>query len=197
MFIYLCGVKQRDENKIQQIFAATLKLVVKNGVAGITMRQIAREANTATGTLYIYFKDKDKLVNQLYASCRASSVNAYFKGYDDAIPFKKGFKIIWNNILQHRMENFDVAVFMEQCYHSPFISASTKEMSRQQLQSLYKLMDRGKAEKILKDVDTIMLLIFMMGSITGVIKYINYHEKKITAGIIKNAFLICWDGLKR
>jgi TetR/AcrR family transcriptional regulator, repressor of fatR-cypB operon len=189
-------VKPRDDKKIQQIFDATLTLVVKSGVAGITMRQIAREANMATGTLYIYFKDKDELINHLYASCRASSVNAYFEGYDNSISFKKGFKIIWNNILRHRMENFDVSVFMEQCYHSPFISESTREMSRQLLQPLYKLIDRGKEEKVLKDLDTIMLLIFMIGSITEVIKYVNYHNKKITGEMIKDAFVICWDGLK-
>jgi AcrR family transcriptional regulator len=196
-FIYICGLKPRDDNKIQQIFTATLKLVVRTGVAGITMRQIAKEAKMATGTLYIYFKDKDQLVNQLYASCRAASVNAYFEGYNDAKPFKDGFKIIWKNILNHRLENFDVSVFMEQCYHSPFISESTKEMSRQLIQPLYKLIDRGKEEKLLKDIDTIMLLIFMMGSITEVIKYINYHKKKITDEMIKNAITICWDGLKR
>jgi AcrR family transcriptional regulator len=107
-------VKQRDESKIQQIFAATLELVVKIGLAGITMRQIAEAANMATGTMYIYFKDKDELVNQLYASCRASSVNTYFRGYDHELGYKKGFKIIWNNILQHQLESFDVYVFMEQ-----------------------------------------------------------------------------------
>lgn len=190
-------MKQRDDNKIQQIFTATLQLVVKSGVAGITMRQIAKAAGMATGTLYIYFKDKDQLINQLYASCRAASINAYFRGYDDAMPYKKGFKTIWNNILQYRLNNFDAAVFMEQCYHSPFISESTREMSRQQLQPLYKLMDRGKEEKTLKDLDSIMLLIFMMGSITEVIKYVNYHKKKITDDMITNAFTICWDGLKK
>ncbi len=197
MFIYLCSVKQRDENKVQQIFAATLQLVVKSGIAGITMRQVARAAGMATGTVYIYFKDKDKLVNELYFNCRASSVSAYFSGYDDEISFKKGFKIVWNNILRHRLENFDESVFMEQCYHSPFISESTKEMSRQLIQPLYKLIERGKEEKILKDFDTILLLIFMMGSITEVIKYINYHKKKVNEEMKKNAFLICWDGLKR
>jgi TetR/AcrR family transcriptional regulator, repressor of fatR-cypB operon len=196
MFIYLCALKQRDDNKIQQIFTATLQLVVKSGVAGITMRQIAKEAKMATGTLYIYFKDKDELINQLYASCRASSVNTYFKGYDDTMPFKEGFRIIWNNILNDRLENFDVSVFMEQCYHSPFISASTKEMSRQMLKPLFKLIDKGKEAKLLKDLDTIKLLIFMMSSITAIIKYVNYHEKKITEEMKKNAFAICWDGLK-
>ncbi len=190
-------MKQRDESKVDQIFAATLQLVVKRGLAGITMRQIAKAAGMATGTLYIYFKDKEELVNHLYISCRAAAINAYFKGYSNGFAFKKGFKIIWNNILQHRLENFDVSVFMEQCYHSPFISASNKEMNEQLFQPLYKLIDKGKSEKILKDYETILLLILMMGSITGLIKYINYHKKKTTADIINNAFTICWDGLKK
>jgi TetR/AcrR family transcriptional regulator, repressor of fatR-cypB operon len=147
--------------------------------------------------LYIYFKDKDELVNQLYSSCRAESVSAYFKGYNDSMPYKDGFKIIWNNILNHRLDNFDLSVFMEQSYHSPFISESTKEMSRQLIQPLYKLIDRGKEEKLLKNTDTTMLLIFMMNSVTATVKYVNYHNKKITPDMIKQAFTICWDGLKR
>ncbi|MBS1565823.1 MAG: helix-turn-helix transcriptional regulator, partial [Bacteroidetes bacterium] len=55
-------MKPKDDTKIEQIFAATLRLVEEIGVAGITMRQIAREAGMATGTLYIYFKDKESLI---------------------------------------------------------------------------------------------------------------------------------------
>ena len=189
-------MKQRDDSKIQQIFEATLRLVVQSGVAGVTMRQIAKEAKMATGTLYIYFKDKEELLNQLYFSCRSSAINTYFKGYDDSLAFKNGLKIVWKNILDHRLQNFDESVFMEQCYHSPFISESTKEMSQQLMKPLFKLIDRGKEEKILKDLDTVLLLTFMVGSVTGIIKYVNYHKKKISPEMIKNGFLICWDGIK-
>src|SRR5580704_6496023 len=187
-------VKQKDENKTAQIFSATLKLVADMGVAGITMRQIASKAGIATGTLYIYFKDKDELINQLYEDCRASSINAYFNGYDPAKPFKTGFRKIWENILTHKIANFDVAVFMEQCYHSPFISESTKEMSRHLLKPLYHLMDRGKDEMTIKNFDTKLLLTFMIGSITDVIKYVKYNNKKISGDIVEDAFAICWDG---
>jgi TetR/AcrR family transcriptional regulator, repressor of fatR-cypB operon len=196
-FIYFCSLKRKDENKVGQIFSATLKLVVDMGMAGITMRQIASKAGMATGTLYIYFKDKEELINQLYEDCRTSSVNAYFNGYDAAKPFKTGFRIIWKNILSHKINNFDAAVFMEQCYHSPFIPETSKEMSRHLLKPLYRLMDRGKEEMIIKDVDTLLLLIFMIGNITEVIKYVKYNNKKVSEDIIENAFSICWDGLKK
>ena len=195
-FIF-AALKPRDDNKVQQIFSATLELVVQSGVAGVTMRQIARAAGMATGTLYIYFRDKEELLNQLYMSCRVDSVNAYFQGYDAASSFKKGFKVVWHNILQHRLNHFAVSVFMEQCYHSPFIYESTREMNERLFQPLFKFIERGKKEKILKDLDNLMLLALMMGTITGAIKFIKYHKKKTTEDRINDAFMICWDGLTR
>lgn len=190
-------MKQKDENKTAQIFSATLQLVADMGVAGITMRQIASKAGIATGTLYIYFKDKEELVNKLYEDCRVSSVNAYLQGYDAAKNFKTGFKIIWKNILLYRIENFEAAVFMEQCFHSPFITESTREMTRRLIQPLNKLMERGKSEMIIKDLETKLLLIFMVGNINDVCKYVKYINKKMTDDIVENAFTVCWDGLKK
>ncbi len=56
MFIILCTVKQRDDNKTEQIFSATLKLVVQSGgVAGITMRANCQRGKMATGyPLYLF-----------------------------------------------------------------------------------------------------------------------------------------------
>ena len=58
-------MKIKDDNKINDIYAATLKLVKANGLAGITMQAVAKEAGVATGTLYIYFQNKDELIIRL------------------------------------------------------------------------------------------------------------------------------------
>jgi hypothetical protein len=43
-------------------------------VAGVTMGEIAREAGMATGTLYIYFKNKEELINYLFFDCRREAL---------------------------------------------------------------------------------------------------------------------------
>jgi AcrR family transcriptional regulator len=190
-------VKPRDDKKVELIFSATLKLVVERGMAGVTMRQIAKEAGIATGTLYIYFKDKVVLINALFEDCRKSSATIYFKGYKEDDSFKTGFRKIWDNIFTHRLDNFDEAIFLEQSYHSPYITESQKEMSLHLLKPFYKLIERGKKEKAIKELDTFLLLIFMVGSITEVIKYAKYNNKKISADIREDVFGICWSGLKK
>lgn len=189
-------MKPRDDNKIQQIYQATLRLVKAKGLAGITMSEIAREANIATGTLYIYFKNKSELINALFTECRNRSAKVYFKNYDESMPFKKGLKIIWLNLLNYRIKKFEEAVFVDQCFHSPFITQTTKELTKKLFAPLYSLMESGKKQKLIKKSDTLLLLTFMAGSINETVKYAHYSNKKLSAQVIEQMFLMFWDGLK-
>jgi AcrR family transcriptional regulator len=189
-------VKPKDDKKIEQIYTATLQLVIDKGLAGITMSEIAKEAGLATGTLYIYFKGKDELVNALFTSCRKASAEVYFKNYDAAEPFKIGFKTIWLNLLKYRVDKFQQAIFLDQCYHSPYITESNKEITRKLFQPLYKLMERGKKEHLLKNIDTFLLLTYMVGTINEAVKHTRYNGKMLTKVMIEQMFGMCWDGIK-
>ena len=128
------------------------------------MSEIAREAGMATGTLYIYFKNKEELINSLFADCRQSSIENYFKNYDASAPFKSGFMLVWMNILQYRVKHFTEVVFMDQCYHSPFLNDCTMKLTKQIINPLFVLIERGKEENVFKEVDTFSLMVFMFGT---------------------------------
>lgn len=53
-------------DKKEMIFAAALKLFVKNGIDRTPTAMISKEAGVATGTLFHYFSSKEVLVNELY-----------------------------------------------------------------------------------------------------------------------------------
>ena len=87
-------MKIRDDKKTQQISQAVLGLVKQKGLAGVTMSEIAKEAGMATGTLYIYFKNKEELINNLFFDCRKEAIESYFLNYDESQPFKSGFLVV-------------------------------------------------------------------------------------------------------
>lgn len=190
-------MKLRDDKKAGQIYKAVLALVKDKGLAGVTMGEIAKEAGIATGTLYIYFKNKEEIISNLFFECRKESIESYFVNYDESLPFKKGFAIVWRNILQFRIENFEEVVLMDQCYHSPFINECTMKLTKEMKKPLYKLVERGKEENFFKDVDTMTLLTFMFGSIHEGVKNAHYNRKTLTKEAIDNMFKMCWDGMKR
>jgi TetR/AcrR family transcriptional regulator, repressor of fatR-cypB operon len=189
-------VKPRDDKKTAQVYKATLQLVKAKGLAGITMSEIAKEANIATGTLYIYFKNKSELINQLFVVCRNRSAAVYFKDFNITMPFKIGFKIIWFNLLNYRVKKFEEAVFIDQCFHSPFLTETTKEITKKLFTPLFSLMETGKEQGLIKNEDTLLLLTFMAGTINETVKHAHYSNKKLTKETTEQMFLMCWDGIK-
>ena len=189
-------MKLKDENKIDQIYKATLKLVKANGLAGFTMQSVAKEAEMATGTLYIYFKNKESLIVSLFDACVKNSASVFFRNYDPAAPFKVGFHTIWSNIVHHRASHFEESIFMEQCFHSPFIDEDTKTHVKKLFDPLRNLMQRGKDERLVKDIDTFWLMSFMIGGINEIAKRAAYYNKKLTEDVLALNFQLCWDGIK-
>jgi len=188
-------MKPKDENKIRVIHRATLDLVKEKGLAGITMGQIAKQAGLATGTVYIYFTNKDELINSLFNVCRKASAEVYFKGYDPGAPFKEGFRTVWMNIMNYRLEKFEEAVFIEQCYHSPFINADNRDIASQALKPLFALMERGKKQRLIRQVDTVLLLSHIIGSMSEVVRHARYNGRKLSSKEVDTIFGLCWDGL--
>ena len=190
-------MKPRDDKKIELVHKATLRLVNQKGLAGVTMGEIAKEADIATGTLYIYFKNKTELINSLFTACRNASAAVYFKNYDASKPFKTGLKTIWLNLLNYRIKNFEESLFVDQCYHSPFITETTREITKKLFKPLFSLMEAGKKQRLVKNEDTILLLTFMAGAINETVKHAHYAGRKLTKEVIEQMFQMCWDGLKR
>jgi AcrR family transcriptional regulator len=189
-------VKPRDENKINEIYKATLNLVKANGLSGITMQMVAKEAGIATGTLYIYFKNKEALISALFDVCNRNSASTFFSNYDPEQPFKIGFHTIWLNIVQRRVSHFNESIFIEQCFHSPFIDEESKIRMRKMFEPMFNLIERGKKEHLIKEIDTFWLLAFMIGGINEIAKRVTYYNKKLTDDILEANFQLCWDGIK-
>lgn len=189
-------MKVKDQSKIEHIYDATLKLVKTKGLAGITMNEIAASAGLATGTLYIYFDSKEDLINALFAMCKQSSEQTCFEGYTEGEPFKNSFKTIWHNLLHYRVNNFKEAVFMDQCCHSPFLTETNKELTNSILHPLYKLIEQGKRERVIRDLDNFLLITFITGSIHEVVKYAHSHGTKLTEPVVEDIFEMCWNGIK-
>ena len=116
--------------------------------------------------------------------------------YDPAQPFKIGFHTIWSNIVHRRILHFNESIFIEQCFHSPFIEEEDKMTLRKMFEPLLHLIERGKKEHLIKDMDTFWLLSFMIGTINEIAKRVIYYNKKVAPEVLENNFQLCWDGIK-
>lgn len=190
-------MRLKDDEKLQAIFASALDVIYAHGLAGLTMAKIAEKAKLATGTLYIYFKNKQALIHALYMHLRTDSVERFLEGYSDDQPFKIGIKTVWINYLKHRINHHKESVFLEQYYRSPFITKEHRKLAELMKKPVHEIIRRGKREMLIKqDVDEEMLFLAMLGFIREladehVAKIYELNEERI-----EKAFQISWDTVK-
>ena len=86
-------MRTRDENKELTIREKALDMAVKDGFDGLSMQKLARAAGVSPATIYIYFKDRDDLILQLWLQEVKKMVDATLEGFDPSMPFEAGLKI--------------------------------------------------------------------------------------------------------
>ncbi|HEX9406569.1 MAG TPA: TetR/AcrR family transcriptional regulator [Thermoanaerobaculia bacterium] len=55
-----------QEYRVQSIQDATMRVIARRGMTAATMQEIADEAGVAKGTIYLYFRDRDELVEKTF-----------------------------------------------------------------------------------------------------------------------------------
>jgi len=55
-----------QEFRIRSIQEAAMRVIARKGMSSATMQEIAQEAGVAKGTIYLYFRDRDELVERTF-----------------------------------------------------------------------------------------------------------------------------------
>lgn len=195
-FAYDPHVKPKDEDKLRAIARATFTLVEQTGLSGLTMAAIAREAGLATGTLYVYFGSKEELLVALYEQAKTETAASLMQGDDPGASFRSRFQHMWANWLDHRLTHYAQMVFMEQYYNSPWFAEESRNLSARLFKGWVDLIETAKAQQILKDVPTPMLINSFGGSVRETANMLRAGTLTRTKKHMAMAFGLCWDGIK-
>lgn len=85
-------------DKKESIFNAAHEVLGERGFHGLSIAEVAKKANVATGTIYRYFGDKDDLIRQLHQHTILQCVPMVMAGVDvDKVSFQQ-FRQLWLNI---------------------------------------------------------------------------------------------------
>ncbi len=109
----------RDEKKEQQIKLKAMEMIVKNGFDGLSMQKLAKAAKVSPATIYIYFKDREDLIEKIAIEKFNMMTEVTLKGFSPKMSFEKGLKKQWNNRANFWLNNPMEARFLEQVRFSP------------------------------------------------------------------------------
>jgi len=188
--------RPRDESKIEAIYEATLKLVLETGFNGLKMADVARAANLGTGTLYIYFKNKEVLINELYYHLKKNKTLKMLEVFDATDPFLVAFKKLWMNYVNISLAEPERMKFIEQYTHTSYLTRRTIQQSDQLLKPLEEFLDNGIKQGLIKRLPIQLLLSQLMGPINESVKLQYNQTLKMTSRLKEELFEMAWNSVK-
>jgi TetR/AcrR family transcriptional regulator, multidrug resistance operon repressor len=115
-------MRTKDESKDLAIREKALEMIVNDGFEGLSMGKLARAANVSPATIYLYYKNREDLLNQLYISTDKLFADVTLKNFDPEMTFEEGMWLQWKNRFEYAMKYQYNFCFMEQFRSSPLIN---------------------------------------------------------------------------
>jgi TetR/AcrR family transcriptional repressor of multidrug resistance operon len=120
LFIFV-PMRTRDESKEAAIREKAMSMIVKEGFDGLSMQKLARAAKVSPATIYIYYKNREDLLNQLYNDVQQTFSDVALEGFSPDVTFEEGLWLQWKNRLKF-INHYPVHYkFMEQFRNSPLV----------------------------------------------------------------------------
>jgi TetR/AcrR family transcriptional regulator, multidrug resistance operon repressor len=191
-------MRNKDETKVQLILHTALKMIARIGLAGLKMSDLAKEAGVATGTVYIYFEDKNQLIRELYLHLMRSSTNDLSHQVLDSDPLKIKIKKIAHNYLENNIKNPEYGAFLEQYFRSPYFHEDDATRSEEEvaMQPIYHLVVEGQRQSLIKEANPELLVTLVCGMLNELAKLAIYTQSPISPSDWDTTFSVLWDGIR-
>lgn len=189
-------MRTRDELKQDAIFEATVKLVNDIGFVASSVSKIAKEAGVSPATIYIYYENKEDLLVSTYKTIKQKIGLAFLRDFDDALPVRDILKKLWDNGFEYIAIHSEYFHFAEQFSNSPYAEMVDRAEVEKSFEPVFKVIERGIEQKILKNVPFEVLSIFIYFPIMTLSNKRLHGDLVITDDIIESAFKMAWDAIR-
>lgn len=183
-------------SKRDAILAATLKLLAGKGFHGFSIKQVADAAGVAAGTVYLYFRDREHLIQELHDEMTHYVLDKVSAGHDCNLSLFEQYQRICLCFWQLFMQQPDILLSKLQFDHLPSdpIRQSAAEC-RKQFSPLSMLFESGRAQGVLKPLpNEILFVLGLEPCFALALKHI-VGAVTINDEMLETVIRATWDGI--
>ncbi|WP_339624249.1 TetR/AcrR family transcriptional regulator [uncultured Winogradskyella sp.] len=190
------GQLQKSIDKRNALIKATIDLVNNNGFHATSMSKIAKMANVSPATIYLYFDNKQDLLNKTYIEVKAIYTAYAFETYNTETTVELGFETIWKRIANFKLKDSKNALFLAQCDNTPIIDEQSRQLGIKHLQPLLDLWERGKKEGVIKPISNYLLYAYTINPLSFLMISQQRGALKLDKTHIQEAYTAAWNSIK-
>lgn len=189
--------KRKDPAKLTAIHHATTRLVVKTGFSGMKMAQVAAEAGLATGTLYIYYKNKEVLINEVFLVTRQEIADVMQDESLKEETFYETFEATWRAYFEYCYRQPDKMLFVEQFRYSGMISEKNLIASDGYFEPYNEFLRLGQKQGFLRRMDLETLKAQVRGACHEIVRQLLKKEEEPAEHLLDLCFDMAWSSVRK
>lgn len=191
-------VRVRPAEKREKFLKAALKLFVEKGVQNTATAEIAREAGTAAGTLFLYFSTKQALINALLLEIGRDQAEFINGLLEPSLSAQETFLKIWNGSIDWFINNMDAYQYIQQIRDTEMVPDEVVQESNSYFRYYYEAIQKGLQEQVIKPYPVELIGGILYQSVIAVLNIIRMqHDPAARAETIRMGFDIFWNGIKK
>ena len=170
----------KKSDKYQIILEAAIRTFARRGYHNSTVAQIAKEAGVADGTIYLYFKNKDDILDNFFSYKTTQVFNRFQEEVRQADNAREKLECLISRHLYEFEQDRDMAVVyqMETRVRRRISDAKIKKMSDMYFDLVSQIITQGQSEGVIRqDLPIPLVKQFIIGSIDEVITTWLYSSK--------------------
>ncbi len=188
-------MRHKDDSKRIAISNAAIELITTIGFADASMSKIAKAANVSPATIYVYFDNKEDLLNQIFLMIKREYSDAIQAGVEESLSVEEGFRRMFENGCRYSLTEPVKFTFSEQFNHSPLVNRVSREEGSAYYDTVKNFFERGKQEGILRDIPYALFLSYFFAPPINLCK--KHHAKVLVFDkpLQEKAFELTWGAL--
>lgn len=153
-------MRKKDDEKVRSIKEAVIKLILQGGFHGTSVSKIAKMAGVSPATVYIYYENKDDMLNDIYMEYSEEIYTYLLDSVDRNTEGQRQIEILIRSYYNYILENKEIFSFVEQFSNCPSLAGQCS--GRQGICKIYHLITEMKQENIIKDYqeDNLIAILF-------------------------------------
>src|SRR5450631_3789241 len=90
-------MRTRNADKENLVKQEAIEMLVRDGFQGFSMNKLAQACGISVATLYIYYRDKDDLIQKIGAEIGKQFMAKTLQGFNPQMSFAEGLRKQWEN----------------------------------------------------------------------------------------------------
>ena len=176
----------------ERILEAALRVFAERGFHGTAVPQVAQAARVATGTLYLYFRSKERLVNEVFREAKSRLRTALLSGFDVERPPRALFEDVWTRLVAFARREPLTFRFLEMQDHTPYLDAKSREL---ELSVLGPIFLAAAGFRPIGGLPAEVMIAFSWGALVGLFKAERLGYLELSDAILERAGTACWAAI--